>query len=168
MIQTKKNGENVQITVETGASRNIVSEWEAGNELFAELLAKSINEHIQKKVSQIRENAYNAGWRDKSDKKKRKNNKHSCQWMLSITTAGLNNKDKKNYKKVESVILLYNFEQKLQTMNNSLHSENNYYHRKGITTAACKTVCHDLGLNPCFWPHLSVAFEILKAKYAIG
>ncbi len=52
-------------------------------------------------------------------------------------------------------------------MNNSQHQTNNYYHRKGITLAAVKKVCHDLGLNPCRWSHLSAAFEILKAKFAL-
>lgn len=44
---------------------------------------------------------------------------------------------------------------------------NDYYHRRGITPAACVKVCRDLGLNPSYWSHLSAAFEILKAKYAL-
>lgn len=43
----------------------------------------------------------------------------------------------------------------------------NYYHRRGIKVRDCVKVCLDLGLNPAFWNHLNLAFEILKTKYAL-
>lgn len=46
-------------------------------------------------------------------------------------------------------------------------NDTNFYHKRGIKIRDCVKVCNDLGLNPACWSHLSTAFEILKAKYAL-
>lgn len=77
MIKVTKNGQKIDVVLVTGASKNIILHFDAGNELFAELLANRLEEYQSKHVSYIRQSAYNAGWRDKSNKKTAKNTQHS-------------------------------------------------------------------------------------------
>lgn len=42
--------------------------------------------------------------------------------------------------------------------------DTNYFHRRGITVSKVKATCIAMGLNQCYWNHLSVAFEVCKAN----
>lgn len=72
MIQISSNGSKVVVKLETGIGWSCELDYNNFNEMNAVLLENQLNKKLNQRIEQIRREAYEAGWKDKSDKKRGK------------------------------------------------------------------------------------------------
>lgn len=72
MITIKAVSSNVLFSITFYNDRNIAFSRNVEDQTYAELLSDRINNDLNKRIAEIREEAYNLGWKDKASKKARK------------------------------------------------------------------------------------------------
>lgn len=74
MISVQNEGQDVVVFIDLSIEYQIMLKYRRHEAIDAELLANQIRKDLDKRITEIRMNAYNLGWSDKAGRKhKRKN-----------------------------------------------------------------------------------------------
>jgi hypothetical protein len=75
MINISRTGSTIKITIDVDlyATKAIISEFECGNNLYAELLEMHLKKKLHETVYEVREEEYERGWKDAKHHKVKRN-----------------------------------------------------------------------------------------------